>query len=214
MVHDWRLTVGGGDSGVEKTVKVSVCPTERSAGTEDDSGSRAPLTTPRVELEGVDELSADVFRAFITTLRLHRQLMMSALGGRGTHPGRGICLHLLAAHGHCTQRDLAESMHLSRPTVSKMVQSMEKSGLVERRPDESDQRLTRVELTAAGRSLEKELRGITARLVNETVGALCEDDRRELARLLGELAASMRGAIGARAAAPPNAAPEDEAAAP
>ena len=156
-----------------------------------------------MELEGVDDLSADVFRAFINTLRLHRQLMRRTLGGHGTHPGQGICLHLIAAHGHSTQRDLADALHLSRPTVSKMLQAMERSGLVERRPDESDQRLTRVELTAAGRSLEEELRVVTARLVNETIGALPEDDRRELARLLGELAAVMRQAIGARAGASP-----------
>jgi DNA-binding MarR family transcriptional regulator len=161
-----------------------------------------PFTAPLIELEGVEEVSACVFRAFINTLHLHRQLMRRALGGHGTHPGRGICLHLLAAHGERTQRDLAEAMHLSRPTVSRMLQTMEKAGLVERRPDESDQRLTLVELTAAGRSLENELRAVTASFVNETIGSLSEDDRRELARLLDELGASLRGAILARADAP------------
>lgn len=160
------------------------------------------LTPPLIELEGVDELSASVFRAFINTLRLHRQLMRRALAGHGTHPGQGICLHLLAARGESTQRDLADAMCLSRPTVSRMLQTMEKAGLVERRPDESDQRLTLVELTAAGRCLENELRAVTAGFVNETIGALPEDDRRELARLLAELGASIRGAIGARADAP------------
>lgn len=187
-----------------KTEAVGACPRDPEV---PGAGPRV-FGAPHMELGGVDELSGDVFRAFISTLRLHRQLMRRTVGGHGTHPGQGICLHLIAAHGHSTQRDLADALHLSRPTVSRMLQAMERSGLVERRPDESDQRLTRVELTAAGRSLEEKVRGVTARLVNETIGALPEDDRRELARLLGELAAVMRQAIGARAGAPPARAPD------
>ena len=38
----------------------------------------------------------------------------------------------------------------SAEAITKMLQSMERSGLVERRSDERDQRLTRVHLTSAG----------------------------------------------------------------
>jgi len=68
-----------------------------------------------VDLDGVDDLSAGVFRAFLAALRLHRQLMVKTLAGHGTHPGQAVCLRLLATHDGITQRDLATALHLSRP---------------------------------------------------------------------------------------------------
>jgi DNA-binding MarR family transcriptional regulator len=154
-----------------------------------DDAPAVELSPPH--LEGVDELSAEVFRALHATLRLHKQLMTRTLAAHGTHPGQATCLRLLAVHDGITQRDLAEALHLARPTVSKMLQAMEKAGAVERRPDETDQRLTCVKLTAAGRALERDLRAVAADYVNETIGTLPEGDRRELARLLDDLAASI-----------------------
>jgi len=152
------------------------------------------------ELDGVDELSSRVFLAFVGALRLHKQLMLTTLAGRGTHPGQVFCLHVLAGHDGISQRDLAAALRLAPPTVSKMLQAMQKAGAVERRPDDADQRLTRVFLTAAGRELERQLRGVVAEFVNETIGRLPENDRAELARLLGELGASMSQALARRAA--------------
>ena len=68
----------------------------------------------------------------------------------------------------------------------------------ERHPDEHDQRLTRVYLTAVGHKLETELRAVSAAQINETIGSLPEGDRRELGRLLEALSASISAAIDAR----------------
>jgi DNA-binding MarR family transcriptional regulator len=151
-----------------------------------------------LELEGVDELSARVFRAFMRTLRLHRQLMIRTMAEHGAHPGQAMCLHLLEANEGITQRDLAEALYLARPTVSRMLRGMERAGLVERSPDARDQRLTHVHLTAAGRDLAGELRSVAAAHVSETIGSLPEGDRTELARLLEDLGASLSHAIAAR----------------
>ena len=152
----------------------------------------------RFALEGVDDLSSRVFFAFLVTLRRHKQLMLRTLGGQDTHPGQVFCLHVLAGHDGISQRDVAEALHLSPPTVSRMLQAMQKAGAVDRRPDAADQRLTRVFLTTAGRDLERQLRGVVAEFVNETIGELPEDDRRELARLLGELGGLMSRALARR----------------
>ena len=151
-----------------------------------------------MELEGVDELSARVFRAFLNALRLHRQLMIATLAEHDSHPGQAICLRFLSANDGITQRDLADALHLARPTVSKMLQAMEKAGAIERRPDEHDQRLTRVCLTAAGHELETELRTVSAAYINKTMGTLPERDRRELGRLLEALNGSISAVIAAR----------------
>ena len=154
-------------------------------------------------LEGVDDLSSAAFRAFIGTLRLHRRLMMQAMADRGIHPGQAMCLRLLVANDGITQRDLARALHVAPPTLTKMLNSMEKAGHVRRRPDAADARLTRVVLTEAGRAEEKLMRAAHAQYVNATIGTMPEDDRRELARLLDALGATIERASAAREAGAP-----------
>jgi DNA-binding MarR family transcriptional regulator len=156
------------------------------------------MTVP--DLQGVDDLSAHVFRAFLGTARMHMQLMMRTLADSGTHPGQAMCLRLLTANDGVSQRDLAGMLHVARPTVTRMLQGMEKAGLVERRPDAADQRLTRVYVTSAGRDAGKQMGVAAAEYVNATIAKLPEDDRRELLRLLGALSDGMRQATGESAA--------------
>jgi DNA-binding MarR family transcriptional regulator len=143
---------------------------------------------PKPELENVDPLTARVFQAFGRTLHLIRLIMVRMTAQRGIHHGEAFTLLLLSRNEGVTQRELGAVLHLSPPRVSMILRSLEKSGAVVRRPDEADRRLTRVFLTAEGRSLEKEQRAILGDYVNRTIGALSEADRSELARLLGELA--------------------------
>jgi DNA-binding MarR family transcriptional regulator len=155
----------------------------------------ADPTGLHAELAGLDEASAAVFRAFMKTLRLHRQFMVKQFADAGIHPGQAMCLHVIAANDGIAQRDLAEAMHIAAPTLSRMLRTMEKDGYVERRSDEADQRLTRVHLSAAGRALEHETRGATVEYVREAVTTLPRDDRVELARLLDDLSASLSRAL-------------------
>jgi MarR family transcriptional regulator, organic hydroperoxide resistance regulator len=156
-----------------------------------------PLSTAATEgLDGVDELSMRVFRAFMKALRLHRRLMMGAMTDRDMHPGQAFCLRLLVENDGMTQRDVAAGLHISAPTISRMLRSMDKAGLVRRLQDAADQRLTRVFVTPAGRDLEARLRAVAATYVNDTIGRLPEDDRRELARLLEKLGGQMDDELG------------------
>lgn len=139
---------------------------------------------PPHELDGIDPLSYRVFQAFMWTLHVHRQLMVRTLAEEGAHPGQAACLRILAAHDGISQRDLAGALHLAPPTVTVMLQRMEKASTIERRPDEDDQRVTRVRLTAEGRKLEENLRAVLARYISQALDSMSEEDRRQLERLL------------------------------
>jgi MarR family transcriptional regulator, organic hydroperoxide resistance regulator len=149
----------------------------------------------QVALDGVDAASADVFRALRRTFLLQRQLMEKALAAKGSHPGEAMCVRLLDEHEGMSQRDLADTLHLSRPRVTAILQRLEKRGAVVRRADERDQRLTRVALTAEGRRLAEGLRTVFVACITRTIGGLSEDDRRELERLLGSLAENTARAL-------------------
>lgn len=63
----------------------------------------------------------------------------------------------LARRDNVTQLDLVRATHLKAPTISVTLRKMEKDGLVSRRPDDYDLRVTRVTLTENGRALDNQV---------------------------------------------------------
>lgn len=83
-----------------------------------------------------------------------------------------------------TQLDLVNATHLKAPTVSVTMQKLEKEGIVIRRPDEYDQRATRVFLTEKGRELDNRTRKSIHQAEENAMSELTDDDRAMLFRLL------------------------------
>jgi len=112
---------------------------------------------------------------------------MQRLSQPGAHHGEFMSLRLLATGEGMSQRDLAETLYLSRPRVTRILQGLEKAGAVRREVDPDDQRITRVFLTAEGRRQELENRAAFEDFINGTLGRLSDQDKLELKRLLDEL---------------------------
>lgn len=153
----------------------------------DERGPGGHAGHGQIDLEGVDPVAASVVTEFRTATHLNRHLMLRLAAGKGGHPGRAIVLGVLAGNDGIAQKDLAEKMHLARPTITIMLQKMEHEGLIERWDDPDDQRLTRIRLTDAGRAHAKAFGDAFKTHIAKTVGALSDTDRAELARLLGLL---------------------------
>lgn len=135
-------------------------------------------------MEGVDPASMDAFRAFKRAMMLHRRLLMATVSEEHLHPAQGGCLQALVHRDGMSQSDLAEMLHVSRPTVTTMLQRMETAGSIERRPDAVDSRVTRVFITAEGRELAQRMRAGFAEMLNTSFGCASETDKRELTRIL------------------------------
>jgi DNA-binding MarR family transcriptional regulator len=142
---------------------------------------------------GVDPLSQEVFRAFTRATHAHRHLMARKMSAYNVHPAQMFCLSMIAHADGITQRDLAEKLHVARPTLTVMLHKMEKSGYIERRADENDQRYTRIYLAPAGSEIHEEVHGIMAEAIGEMTRGLTQDELRQLAGLLGKLGDSMEG---------------------
>jgi DNA-binding MarR family transcriptional regulator len=154
-------------------------------------GPQMPMVPP----EGVDQLTFDVFRALMSTMKLNGRGMMRSLAVQGGHPGQAGCLWAIGAHEGVSQRELSEMVHLAPPTVTAMLQRMERSGLIERWQDEDDQRVTRIRLTDAGSALNRDLRAAHGRYLADTIGRMPKSDRTELVRLLEVLSANISAAL-------------------
>ena len=144
-------------------------------------------TMPPCLSSGDGDLTSQVFESFRRVSHLNRQLMMRMMTEQGGHPGQSGVLPIIAKHEGISQRELAGMMHLSPPTVTAMLQKMERNGLIERYDDPSDQRVTRLKLTDAGRDLNGVLRASRHRFAECTVGALSDADQREFSRILALL---------------------------
>ena len=69
----------------------------------------------------------------------------------GLTPTLTAALATIAREGPLTLGELAASEQVSPPTVTRVVGKLETAGLVHRRPDPRDGRVSRVELSPAGR---------------------------------------------------------------
>ena len=109
---------------------------------------------------------------------------------RGLTGAQFDILMLLAYQGDggaLDQTRLGRMLVVNRSNVSGLVDRMEAAGLVARRPDPSDRRVRRVQITTAGRrALGAAERPYLAR-VEEVVAALPPADREKMSRLLERL---------------------------
>ncbi|NMB11512.1 MAG: MarR family transcriptional regulator [Firmicutes bacterium] len=139
------------------------------------------------KLPGVDPMSLRVFHSLFKTMRLYRQLMFKMMSEKEAHPGQAGCLLIVSNHAGITQRDLARKLHVASSTVTVMLQKMEAAGIIVRKTDVEDQRLTRLYLTDAGRILLDEMNEVLARFINISFGQMSSSDREDFDRLLNTL---------------------------
>lgn len=55
----------------------------------------------------------------------------------------------------CTQQDLADATYRDRPGITRLLDNLQKEGLVERKPHKTDRRTNLIYLTKKGQGLEK-----------------------------------------------------------
>ena len=82
----------------------------------------------------------------------HRR-MHGLLDELGLHRGQAFVLRALWDQDGITQSELTERLNRSPSTTTKTVQWLERAGLVKRGADDSDERISRVHLTGAGRDI-------------------------------------------------------------
>lgn len=95
--------------------------------------------------------------------------------------------------GWLRQNELNDHVLLSQSSLSRLVERLEKRGLVERRPAPNDGRGVLVRLTDAGRELQKQIGREHVRDIAALVGpALTAEEQHELLRLTDKLRASVQ----------------------
>ena len=116
--------------------------------------------------------------------RAHRNLVAAALDEISVHVGQEHVVYRLAIEEGIAQSQLAEALCLDASTVTKMLLRLERDGVVERRADPEDRRISRVYLTAHGKALVRPVADIWSHVEARLVAGLTETEQALLRRLL------------------------------
>lgn len=149
------------------------------------------------------DLSADAIVLSLRMLQLAEDLQRAyarhLLGRFGISAGRLSVLMLIERSNPERPRpaDLARRVGVSRPTMTRLLDGLARDGLVARRADSDDGRARRIELTAAGRRLLREVAPAHARRLVALTGLLSVEDRQHLDRLIERVRAGLGALTGA-----------------
>lgn len=134
-----------------------------------------------------------------TTSKAVSAAFNAALSAQGGSVPAWLILSSLKQSLWSTQLDLARSLGIEGPTLTRHLDNLERNGLVSRRRSESDRRAFRVELTDAGEAAYDRLLGAVIAFNQRLGSGLSRDDLRRLDEMLTRLAdnvASERAARG------------------
>jgi DNA-binding MarR family transcriptional regulator len=110
-------------------------------------------------------------------------------GGRMGGPALFRMLDALAtASEPLSVSALGEAIGVDQPRASRLVQQGVQRGLALREADPEDARRTRIALTDEGRRIARGMRGERRQVLTKALESFTDDEKAELARLLGKLA--------------------------
>jgi DNA-binding MarR family transcriptional regulator len=104
--------------------------------------------------------------------------------------------------GACTHRTLASIEQIRAPTLTVLIQQMEKKGWVRRTAFEGDARVSLVHITAKGRGELKRAGRLLRLRMDEELQLVPDSVRRDLERSLAPVTNAFMGVVSARRAAP------------
>lgn len=116
------------------------------------------------------------FAIYKVAMRLRAELTQRLRGHDLTSEQYGILARLWEEDGIC-QRELAERIVKDRPNVTRMLDKLERKGLVSRRPDPADRRAYGVYLTEEGRAIQAELMPIVEGLRSDAYQGIGGDEQ-------------------------------------
>ncbi len=127
--------------------------------------------------------SADIALAShlrIAVARTARRLRQES--GTGFSPTLTAALATVERHGPLTPSELAARERVQRPTVTRILSTLDELGLVARAGDPGDRRSSLITVTAAGRELLAAARTRKDAFLSERIEALGAEDRATLER--------------------------------
>lgn len=117
-----------------------------------------------------------------------RDRFATAMAEVDLRPPHFAALTMIAAHPGSTQQELVAATEIDPSTMVQIIDALEAAGLAERRAHDTDRRKRAIHLTDAGTRRLQQARKVVAGMHEELFGALSQDERATLHRLLRRMA--------------------------
>lgn len=106
----------------------------------------------------------------------YRKLTLPLWSAVGLTPGQPRILVYLAEHDGCIQKEVAQACLLESPSITSVLNTMEKKGLVERRISPQNRRETRVFITEEGQRMVGILAGLFEQIYEICLDGFSEEE--------------------------------------
>ncbi|MCP6760502.1 MAG: MarR family transcriptional regulator [Fischerella sp. CENA71] len=123
--------------------------------------------------------------------KAHRNLVGTALAELGLYLGQEILLMYLWEEDGLTQSELTDRLKIEPPTLTKMLNRMEKCGLLERCRCPEDARAYRVYLTKAGQALQQPVNQLWYEVERRILTNLTVEEQLLFRRLLMQIRSNL-----------------------
>lgn len=97
---------------------------------------------------------------------------------------RANVLFLLHQQEPMSQKELAEQMNMTAPSITSSIQKMEREGYITRRTDPCDQRMMRLTLTEKGRACVQSVKDVADRMERLILEGMSTEEKLLFRRLL------------------------------
>jgi len=149
--------------------------------------------------EGPDGVRLAAWRAFVEANAVLRHVLEEELEEAQDLPlsWYGVLLKLSEAGGELRMQELARAVAASKSGVTRMVDRMEREGLLERRPCAADRRGWLAVITPAGKAKLRKAAPVHLRGIQEHFGALIGEDEARVLAAVGERVQAHLAQLGA-----------------
>ena len=118
------------------------------------------------------------------------------MGRLGFTAAQWTILRHLSASDPPTAADLCRQLNYDTGSMTRMLSRLERKGVVARVPSESDRRIVRIKLTAAGKKLHPKLLEVVIRVLNHLTQDMTAQEVQQLSHQLIRMRDNLRAAYG------------------
>lgn len=109
----------------------------------------------------------------------------------GLTPEQFLLIDLLWNKGKMSQQSLADNMQKDKNSITKLVDALEKKGLLVRERDKKDRRSNTIVLTPKAEAMKMEAKEFGVAMLDKMLTGISEDELRGFLGTLGKLTANM-----------------------
>lgn len=134
-----------------------------------------------------DEKDLSIFIILHQIVHMSKYQEIKKTEALGIKPGQAVILFMLGCKGGLSQKQLAQEIGITPPSMTVALRKMEESGFILREPDDEDQRVIRIRLSEKGRQYVDEIKSILEEMEELLYEGISPEERMLFRRLLIEM---------------------------